>query len=72
MVGGSLLASAYLIWTRHTLAPLVSLVSGCILISWIVVEAAMVRDGRALQATVFGLALHTIGMAWRFRQSAAA
>ena len=71
VVGGSLLAAAWSVWTRHPLAPLASLAAGCVLLGWIVVEAAMINDGRGLQFAVFAVALAIIGMAGRLRRQAA-
>jgi hypothetical protein len=65
VVGGSLLTAAFLEWTRNPVAPLASTGAGCVLLGWIVVEAAMVRSGRELQAAIFTLALLVMGLAWR-------
>ncbi len=52
VVGGSLLLAARMIWFRHPMAPLMSLLAGSILLGWILVEAVMIHEGRALQLAV--------------------
>lgn len=64
IVGGGLLTAAWTVWMRYPLGASASLVAGCILLGWIVVEAVLIDDGRPLQATIFVLALMTLGLAW--------
>jgi hypothetical protein len=64
VVGGSLLVAALLAWVGHPRARLVSLGAGCILLGWIVIEAAMVWSGRGLQVAILALALLILGLAW--------
>jgi hypothetical protein len=64
IVGGSLLLSARLIWTRHHLAQFASVLTGWILLGWIVIEALMVPEGRPLQAAIFLYACVLINLAW--------
>ena len=62
VVGGSGVAAAWMTWIRHPLSWLASFAAGGILFGWIVGEAAMVHDGRALQAIVLVFALLLIGL----------
>lgn len=71
-VGATLLGAAWAVWTRHPRAQLASIGARCVLLGWIVVEAAMVSDGRDLQLADFAAAVLTIGLAWRFWWAAAA
>jgi hypothetical protein len=70
VVGGSLLLAARLVWFGHRLGPIVSVIAGCILLGWILVEAVMVRDGRPLQAAVAVYAFTLIVLGWRFARRA--
>lgn len=65
IVGGSLLAAAWLLWQRHPRAWLSAGAAGCILLGWIVVEAILIDSGRGLQATILTLAMLIIGLAMR-------
>jgi len=65
VVGGSLLLAASMIWFRYPLAPIVSLIAGCILLGWILAEAVLIQDGRALQIAVAIYAVVVIKLAWR-------
>jgi hypothetical protein len=65
VVGGSLLAAAYLEWRRKSIAPLASTGAGCVLLGWIVIEAAMVESGRELQAVIFTFAVLILFLAGR-------
>jgi hypothetical protein len=72
VVGGSLLGSAWLIWRRHRLAPLVSAAAGAILLGWVVVESVLVHDGRPLQGAILVCALAVLTLSWRFWRRAPA
>jgi hypothetical protein len=65
VVGGSLLCAAYAEWRHRPIAPFASLVSGGILLGWIVVEAVMVSSGRGLQIAIFGCALLILALSGR-------
>jgi hypothetical protein len=65
IVGGSLLISARLIWIKHQLAQLFSVLAGWILLGWIVIESLMVPDGRPLQAAIFIYAFIIINLGWK-------
>jgi hypothetical protein len=69
IVGGSMLLSARLIWLRHHLAQLASVLAGWVLLGWIVIEALMVPEGRPLQATIFLYAFVLINLAWSLSRS---
>jgi hypothetical protein len=64
VVGGSLLLAARMIWFRHPMAPIMSLLAGSILLGWILVEAVMIHEGRALQLAVAIDAVVVIRLAW--------
>lgn len=71
VVGGSLIAAAWMTWRRSSLASRASLIAGCILLGWIMVEATMIDDGRVLQVIVCVLALLVIWLAWISKRPAA-
>lgn len=63
VVGGTMALATVLLWRRHPLATAATMVAGMTMLIWIIVEAAMIHDGRPLQVVVALLALVTIGLA---------
>jgi hypothetical protein len=63
VVGGTLLTAVALKLKDHRASQLVSFVAGVILLGWIVVEAYMVHEGRALQLAIGLAAVAVIALA---------
>lgn len=68
MLGLGSLASAWLTWSKHRLAPMAAVATGCALLIWMSVEIVVVgySSSPPLQPAylVLGVALLGLGLSW--------
>jgi hypothetical protein len=65
VVGGSQILASALLWRGASSAKRVSLAAGAVLLTWIVVQLAMIGYVSPLQPVVLGWALTTLGLSAR-------
>jgi hypothetical protein len=65
VVGGSLLASTYMVWRNRRGARRAAIASSVVLLGWISVEAVLIHGGRPLQLVIFAAAFAMVALALR-------
>jgi len=63
VIGGSMLAASLVVWSRRPFFGPVSLLAGCILVIWIIVQVVLIGYRSWMQPTFFAFGLAVVALA---------